>query len=217
MMIDRLPGLGRHLGPHLLEADWTVVPAVYSTIEGLRIGIFSERPMTMTIKVPGPTMALVPDSHRIMTEREELMIDVALPKLMDFGKQRAEVLKSLLFFRLCCVGIWIVVAEDADDVLTVDPLSVLPSFRAETEVSEKPEPVISTNQTVDVVDQLRVHLFNTLVRASAVFDNVGVTEVEVTREEVFHGSPCGRTKPLQGIKPCLSRLELEVLSLHQRG
>lgn len=142
--------------------------------------------MAVAVEVPGPVMASVPDSHRVMAQHDNLRAALELHRHLEqvvhFLEERRELRPGP------AVGeAWIVIPKDEHSVAAPNPGSVRSGVTStEAEVAKVVEPVVGSNPGVDTIDNRGVHRLDVRKRPAAVLDDVGVAQVGVRREEDGH-------------------------------
>ena len=142
--------------------------------------------VTVPEEVPGAVMALVPDSHRVVAQHQDLRAAIDLHRHLE---QVVDGLEERCKLRPCSAisKARIVIAEHKNHVPASNPGAIRRGITAsKAEVTQVIEPVVGRDPGIDAVDDRGVHFLNARERPLAVLDDVGVAEVGVCGEEDRH-------------------------------
>lgn len=165
-MVNGFPSLLLHDSTDIWDTQRCEVMTIDPHIEAKSIGIVRQRPVAVPVEHPRAVMGLIPNAHCIVTQDDELTINIHFMIVFDPfpSVKRASNL--------------IVISEN-QVLLTIqsveDRLTLV--LATETEVPKMVDMIVMFDDGVPTLDHFGIHLFDGPKRSVTVFDNVFVPKV----------------------------------------
>src|ERR1700733_657184 len=127
----------------------------------------------MPVEVPRSTIASIPDAQGVVTKHNWLAIDRNFRQIVEPGE---------FLFQLA--SLFVMISRHGEDLLTSNPATVFenPGLVPDAEVPQKIKNVIRLHRGIQAFKNCLIHFFDGRKRPTAIADDVGMTQMEISSE-----------------------------------
>ena len=159
-----------------------IVVAIHTNIKALGVGVIWQSTMRVSIQMQCSTMALIPNTHGVMTQHKLLLVDVGLQKVRIDGH----------FARKCIIAKIAMPIEKRLVMITLDKMHVSKvetthytintKCIAKCKVTKMVNNIIRRDNIVPIGNELFIHVIGISKRPIAILDDVGMVKVRYVSE-----------------------------------